>query len=621
MLTRISLALVLATVVPALACAPEGLDPVNRRPQAIVDGAESDRPGVVLLRDLSRGGQCTGALIAPRVVLTAKHCVASQSGFVAPARAVQVLEGTSLNRIRQSYGVEEVRVAPGSFSINSRDASDVALLILTTPAGGDVLEASFDVPSSLFGETITAVGYGQTPSGNRISQQFETQKRVVSVLNGAGVTAAYIQVEPAVCQGDSGGPLIGPDGRIWGVASFIVSPDGRSAPSCGPSPGFYNAIHHLRGWIEEAVEDSGVCIPDEEVCNGLDDDCDEEVDEVCTPLGEPCSADDECIGGLCDETPLGRVCTAECDPRRPGDSCTPGLYCARMDGCEGRCIPRQEVATPKLLGEPCESDSECASFYCRDPGDGNQRCLQPCGGDEGTCFYGEVCVAAAGGCAGCVDAALVSSPRGLGEACSDSSECRNGATCVDERGVRYCAASCAVDEECGDGFYCRGMRDGVPGLCIRGLRGGLGDACIENGDCGRGTFCATSGARSWCTRLCTEGGDECPEDTFRCTEAEGGRVCEPVRSLVGESCVASEDCISGLCAGVGNARVCTRFCGPELACAPGLECVATGSADTAVCILPTPTAEEGGCAAGTERPVSLVGLLALLLVLLRRRTG
>ena len=590
-----------------VACAPEAGDVVVGSVSApIVDGTRSHNRSVVFLYNV-RGSACTGAIVAPRAVLTAKHCVEGSGGGAAPASQFLVYVGDSPYSPIRQYRVAEVRTAPGCWDLCG-DASDVAMLILSTPAEEEPLEIAFDSPMSLWGQTITAVGYGQTPAG-RSGTQYETQKRVTMVGGG------LVYVEPAVCSGDSGGPLIGPDGRVYGVASFIYSPDGRTRPSCGTAPGAYNGVSHIASFIESAIEESGTCVPDDiEICNGEDDNCDGAVDEVCTPIGDACGTSDECVGNLCEETSAGRICTQICDPLRPGLGCPAGTYCDRAAGCDGRCVPGAPAPTLLGNGEPCSADTECASLFCVDPGDGSQRCLDPCRGDAGMCLAGEACAATPGACGACVLAAIVNAERGLGEPCMADDECRSG-TCFDDSGVRYCSRACADDAACGEGFHCRAM------ACVRGPRGDVGSGCVENADCGEGSLCASRGEVHWCTTFC-EG--ECPEG-FECVPAGEYSVCQPSALLVGETCMASEDCLSGLCVDTPAGRTCTRECDSMSPCETGLECVRTADGVTNVCALPTPPApsDDGGCSVSplARRAGDLPWLFAAIAVvfLARRR--
>jgi V8-like Glu-specific endopeptidase len=568
-----------------------------------------------------RGAACTGALISPRVVLTAKHCIQGTRSGAAPASQFRVYMGDSTSRFTAEFTVAEVRPAPGCWDLCG-DASDVAVMILSTPSSVPPIPVSFDSAGSLVGRDATAIGFGQTPSGSS-GTKYRTMARVENSSRG------LIFVDPSVCSGDSGGPLIGADGRIYGVASFIYSPDGRSEPRCGTAPGAYNGIANYMDLIATAIADGGDCLPTggPETCNGVDDDCNDLVDETCTPLGSLCTSDDECVGGLCGDTPSGRVCTQPCDPLRPALGCPPGLYCAGMSGCDGLCAPGAAVPEALGYGRDCTRNEECASLLCANPGDGRQRCLTPCRGDAGMCFAGEVCSAGAGACGACVASEIVRGARGLGEPCTVDGECAS-ASCFDDHDVLYCSRTCATDAECGAGFHCRGTD------CARGAREGIGGGCVANEDCADpdgtgplGAICAERGGVSWCTAFCS-GDAACPPG-FSCVPAGGAMVCAPTGgALVGEECLVNPDCLSGLCIDAGHGLVCTRFCDAETRCSAGFECVRTGDGRSAVCVAPVkpPRADSGGCATSPSRGGTSIASVALALLvalgaLSRRRRG
>ncbi|MEM9188415.1 MAG: S1 family peptidase [Myxococcota bacterium] len=586
--------------------------------EAIASGTLGGNDSVVLIVNFA-GGLCTGAVIAPRVVLTAKHCIQGNGAFAAPPTQFRVFVGESLQRRSAEYAVQEVRPAPGCWNLCG-DASDVAVMILSTAAREAPLPMNFEDPADLAATEITAIGYGETAAGES-GRKYTTSARVSfvgpAVLGlGARIEENIIAVNPSVCQGDSGGPMIDAQGNVRGVVSFGANlNDPRNPPACGQATGFYNGIAALEEFILAAIEDSGSCaMRGDEVCNGIDDDCDDELDEGCTPLGGLCTTDDECVGGTCVDSPAGRICSRACDPLRPEAGCFPDAYCARTTGCDGACVPKQGVEATLGVGAACTSDAECHSLFCSGEGE-LRRCLSACQGDVGSCISGEVCAALPGECGACVSAAERSNARGLGEPCGTNDDCISGG-CFSEEGLSYCTRACTGDADCGAGYHCRGQS------CVRGPRGQVGAGCVTSEDCIAGAACAVAGERSWCSVVCT-GDADCPGG-FSCQSAGAQSICVPDRALVGEPCAASEDCLSGLCATTAAGSVCTRICGPDAFCSAGFECVRSGDGVTAVCARPTPPARDpGGCGVSTGRGFPSLGLGLLLLgfgALFRRRS-
>jgi V8-like Glu-specific endopeptidase len=576
------------------------LDPgdVGRGDTAIVNGTlERGHPEVVYLFRVDTFSRCTASIIAPRVVLTAHHCIDG-----AQPSSVKLFVGSSDDSLTAEYNVSEIRPVPNA-GVGDLEGNDVALLVLSVPARETPIQIARTSPTPLIAGDVTAIGYGRTPSG-QVGTKYTTSATVQAVQAG------YIVVEPAVCQGDSGGPAIGPDGLVYGVASFITSPDGMTEPVCGTAIGWYNGIFEHIDFIDAVLEETGTCVPDgDELCNGADDDCDGTADEGCSPIGTACTDGSGCVGGLCADTAAGRVCTSSCDPLHPRVGCGPGHYCS-MSGCTGYCLPGSAGALENE--SPCTADTECVSLSCRDPGDGTRRCLDACRGDAGLCLADEVCAAASGACGSCVSPELVVGSRGLGEPCESDAVCRSGMVCREYGGIAECASSCAA-AECPEGFECRDA------LCVRDRRQGLGGVCLSNPDCGA-AVCAEQNGRHWCTARCTTAAD-CPAN-FDCDPAGGASVCAPTRALVGEACTGNTDCVTDLCANVAGAQVCTTFCDARNACPPGLECQRVGgSSADAVCV-PLPPPDEGGCSAtrSGSRVPPLVLLFAAAGAWVRRRS-
>ncbi|MCB9596373.1 MAG: S1 family peptidase [Sandaracinaceae bacterium] len=586
----------------------------------IVDGTfEPGEEAVVLVTSFGVAGLCTGTLIAPNVVLTAKHCVQAP-GMEAPypVTAFTVGIGSRQGETRD-YRAQYVDTTPGAYYqsdvvglTGEIFGIDVGLLILRGSVD-DVTPIPIrrDRPDDLIGQSFTAIGFGQRPGGMAAGDKYKGDG-ILQAVTDTGI----LFTEQVICSGDSGGPMIQetPERRVIGVASF------GEAGACPSSRDGYNAVWNNLDYIDRALVLGGNCLGLEETCNSLDDDCDGNVDEGCAELGAACGDSSECahaqlpafLPGLahpveCVDLGAGSICTRSCDPTRPSAGCASleglagatvpvaGRYCQR-DGCEGWCVPGEVGSASDGAG--CAADTECESLFCANPGDGLQRCLLPCRAGLGECPLGEVCVGSAEGCGGCVDGSIVSGGRGLGEPCASDAEC--GGVCVEGA----CAVACSAAAPCVEGFTCRDE------LCVRGTPAGLGDPCGPAGECAAALTCEASGDRRWCSQPCVDA-SEC-DDGMICEDRSGEQICAPEGAILGEDCDGT--CVGGVCEG-GR---CTRACGAGELCPIGFDCRRDDSG-RARCLR---IASVGGCAAGGENSPSVPSSLAFLLLCayLRRRT-
>ena len=230
---------------------------------AIVGGGAPSADGIgrsVVTIVGSRGNFCTGALIAPKLVLTVAHCVQ-------PGATYKIVE-YSADWQPQLQDVKSVAIHPG-FNMQAisahRATADVALLQLEIPARGKsaALVGMPKIPI-VVGSRFTIAGIGVTVRGD--GKSGGTIRAAGLVATGKPGTLQIRLVDPVAqgtqdglgaCTGDSGGPVFedqqgGP--AIIGVVSWSTGPNGSAG--CGGLTGV-TPLTRYRDWIVQTARQWG----------------------------------------------------------------------------------------------------------------------------------------------------------------------------------------------------------------------------------------------------------------------------------------------------------------------------------------------------------------------------
>ncbi len=283
-----------------------------------------DDPAIVAI-DVGGPSLCSGALVAPDVVLTAARCVAtatSQAGC--RAQSPQTMS---------TLAPQSIRILVGDETMNAQErARGLEVMIPTgaAPCGADIavilLDSSIDEVMPL---AVRAIGAAKgdrlrTVAFARLGSTSAVQKIVRDHLSVIDATTTELSIAES-CQSGAGGPAMDEStGEIVGVTSRRG--DSSSCSGAGAHD-VYTRSDAFPSLIARAISKSSFV--------GVSTKSKKKTKKGPIDMGANCAQGTDCAAGVCVNTRLQEYCSRTCGPH---DHCPSHFRCQKSTGPSSVCV-------------------------------------------------------------------------------------------------------------------------------------------------------------------------------------------------------------------------------------------------------------------------------------------